>query len=84
MFITNRKKRSSTNNSEYITLYSLNYVYCMQGISVGPLVEKLGVKKSQKRELTMNERIHERSLDHIMAGVEDIMGHPGRHYVRNM
>lgn len=66
------------------TIAVIYFTVFVQGISVGPLVEKLGVKKSQKRELTMNERIHERSLDHIMAGVEDIMGHPGRHYVRNM
>lgn len=31
----------------------------------------------------MNERIHERFIDHLMAGVEDIVGKTGNYNVRD-
>ena len=65
-------------------LLTLGVTSSLQGMTIKPLVEKLGVKRANKRKLTMNERIHERSLDHIMAGIEDIVGHPGRYYLRDM
>lgn len=41
---------------------------------MGPLVNILKVPRSNKYELTMNERIHTRFMDHVMAGIEDISG----------
>lgn len=31
----------------------------------------------------MNERIHERFMDHLMAGIEDILGRHGNHHTRD-
>lgn len=31
----------------------------------------------------MNERIHERFIDHLMAGIEDIVGKTGNYNVRD-
>ncbi|RWS24783.1 sodium/hydrogen exchanger-like protein [Leptotrombidium deliense] len=46
----------------------------LQGMTVGPLVKILKVPVSKKHEMTMNERIHTRLMDHLMAGIEDISG----------
>ncbi|XP_015784573.1 sodium/hydrogen exchanger 3-like isoform X1 [Tetranychus urticae] len=46
----------------------------LQGMTVGPLVKILKVPRSNKYEKTMNERVHERLMDHLMAGIEDISG----------
>ena len=42
------------------------------------------MKKSERdSKPTMNEEIHERLMDHLMAGVEDIAGSHGHHWVRD-
>lgn len=46
----------------------------LQGMTIGPLVKILKVPRAQKYEMSMNERIHSRLMDHIMAGIEDISG----------
>lgn len=46
----------------------------LQGMTIGPLVKILKVPRAQKYEMSMNERIHNRLMDHIMAGIEDISG----------
>ncbi|KAG8229452.1 hypothetical protein J437_LFUL005557 [Ladona fulva] len=53
------------------------------GITIKPLVKILNVKRAEKRKPTMNERIHERCIDHVMAGIEDILGHHGNYHVRD-
>ncbi|KAI1306501.1 Sodium/hydrogen exchanger 3 [Halotydeus destructor] len=46
----------------------------LQGMTVGPLVKILKVPRANKFEVTMNERLHTRLMDHVMAGIEDISG----------
>ncbi|RWS13221.1 sodium/hydrogen exchanger 3-like protein [Dinothrombium tinctorium] len=46
----------------------------LQGMTVGPLVKILKVPVSNRYEMSMNERIHTRLMDHLMAGIEDISG----------
>nr|CAD7425301.1 unnamed protein product [Timema monikensis] len=53
------------------------------GITIKPLVKILNVKRAEKRKPSMNERIHERIMDHVMAGIEDILGHHGNHHLRD-
>nr|CAD7404238.1 unnamed protein product [Timema cristinae] len=55
----------------------------MKGITIKPLVKILNVKRAEKRKPSMNERIHERIMDHVMAGIEDILGHHGNHHLRD-
>ncbi|KAL7631635.1 UNVERIFIED_CONTAM: hypothetical protein RMT77_018060 [Armadillidium vulgare] len=64
------------------TIAVVFFTVFVQGMTIKPLVEKLGVKKSTKRKLNMNERLHGRSMDYIMAGVEDITGKFGNHVIR--
>ncbi|XP_006826117.1 sodium/hydrogen exchanger 5-like, partial [Saccoglossus kowalevskii] len=53
------------------------------GMSIKPLVDKLGVKRSTKHKPSMGEKIFTRLLDHAMAGVEDITGSHGHNYWRD-
>lgn len=46
----------------------------LQGMTIGPLVKILKVPRARKFEMSMNERINSRLMDHVMAGMEDISG----------
>ncbi|XP_034249746.1 sodium/hydrogen exchanger 3-like, partial [Thrips palmi] len=65
------------------TIAVIYFTVFFQGITIKPLVKILNVKRAEKRKPTMNERIHERFMDHTMAGIEDILGHHGNHHVRD-
>ncbi|XP_040280952.1 sodium/hydrogen exchanger 2-like [Bufo bufo] len=55
----------------------------IQGISIRPLVGFLNVKRANKKQQIISEEIHNRFLDHVKAGVEDICGHWGHNYLRD-
>ncbi|XP_053980486.1 sodium/hydrogen exchanger 3-like isoform X2 [Hylaeus volcanicus] len=65
------------------TIAVIYFTVFIQGITIKPLVKILNVKRAEKKKLTMNERIHERIMDHVMAGVEDILGKHGNYHVRD-
>lgn len=65
------------------TICVIYFTVFLQGITIKPLVKILNVKRAEKRKPTMNERIHERFIDHMMAGLEDIVGKTGNYNVRD-
>ncbi|XP_050321051.1 uncharacterized protein LOC126753563 isoform X11 [Bactrocera neohumeralis] len=65
------------------TIAVIYFTVFLQGITIKPLVKMLNVKRASKRKPTMNERIHERFMDHLMAGIEDIIGKTGNYNVRD-
>ncbi|XP_026499091.1 sodium/hydrogen exchanger 3 isoform X6 [Vanessa tameamea] len=65
------------------TIAVIYFTVFIQGITIKPLVKILNVKTAEKRKPTMNERIHERFMDHLMAGIEDISGKHGNHHMRD-
>ncbi|XP_012274265.1 probable Na(+)/H(+) antiporter nhx-9 isoform X2 [Orussus abietinus] len=65
------------------TIAVIYFTVFIQGITIKPLVKILNVKRAEKRKPTMNERIHERIMDHIMAGLEDVLGKHGNYHVRD-
>ncbi|XP_015175172.1 PREDICTED: sodium/hydrogen exchanger 3 isoform X4 [Polistes dominula] len=65
------------------TIAVIYFTVFIQGITIKPLVRILNVKRAEKRKPTMNERIHERIMDHVMAGIEDILGKHGNYHVRD-
>lgn len=65
------------------TIAVIYFTVFLQGITIKPLVRILNVKRAEKRKPTMNERIHERFIDHMMAGLEDIVGKTGNYNVRD-
>ncbi|XP_024080787.1 Na(+)/H(+) exchanger protein 2 isoform X2 [Cimex lectularius] len=65
------------------TIAVIYFTVFIQGITIKPLVKILNVKRGEKRKPTMNERIHEKIMDHTMTGIEDILGHHGNHHLRD-
>ncbi|XP_074035148.1 na[+]/H[+] hydrogen exchanger 2 [Leptinotarsa decemlineata] len=65
------------------TIVVVYFTVFVQGISIKPLVKFLNVKTAEKRKPTMNERIHERLMDHTMAAIEDILGQHGNYHIRD-
>ncbi|XP_053959826.1 uncharacterized protein LOC128864276 isoform X2 [Anastrepha ludens] len=65
------------------TIAVIYFTVFLQGITIKPLVTMLKVKRASKKKPTMNERIHERFMDHLMAGIEDIIGKTGNYNVRD-
>ncbi|XP_078514129.1 sodium/hydrogen exchanger 2-like [Lissotriton helveticus] len=55
----------------------------IQGITIRPLVEFLDVKRSNQNQPAVSEEIHNRFLDHLKAGIEDVCGHWGHNYWRD-
>ncbi|GAB6027520.1 Sodium hydrogen exchanger, variant 2 [Chamberlinius hualienensis] len=64
------------------TIAMVFFTVFFQGITIKPLVQLLRVKQSEKRKKTMNERIHERLMDHLMAAIEELVGNPSNIYIR--
>jgi len=66
------------------TIAMVYWTVFVQGITIKPLVKFLNVKTSTEKEPTMNERISGRFMDHIMAGMEGILGEFGNLRIRDM
>ncbi|XP_026513168.1 sodium/hydrogen exchanger 4 [Terrapene carolina triunguis] len=64
------------------TLVVIYFTVFIQGITIGPLVKYLDVKKTNKKEC-INEEIHVRMMDHLKAGIEDICGHWSHYQLRD-
>uniref|UniRef100_A0A8C8SGV4 Sodium/hydrogen exchanger n=1 Tax=Pelusios castaneus TaxID=367368 RepID=A0A8C8SGV4_9SAUR len=64
------------------TLVVIYFTVFIQGITIGPLVKYLDVKKTNKKE-SINEEIHMRMMDHLKAGIEDICGHWSHYQLRD-
>ncbi|XP_053905419.1 sodium/hydrogen exchanger 5 isoform X3 [Malaclemys terrapin pileata] len=54
-----------------------------KGLTIKPLVKWLKVKRSDHHKPTLNEELHEHAFDHILAAVEDVVGHHGYRYWRD-
>uniref|UniRef100_A0A8C3SX10 Sodium/hydrogen exchanger n=1 Tax=Chelydra serpentina TaxID=8475 RepID=A0A8C3SX10_CHESE len=64
------------------TLVVIYFTVFIQGITIGPLVKYLDVKKTNKKE-SINEEVHVRMMDHLKAGIEDICGHWSHYQLRD-
>ncbi|GAB5569512.1 sodium/hydrogen exchanger 4 [Prionailurus iriomotensis] len=64
------------------TLVVIYFTVFIQGITIGPLVRYLDVKKTNKKE-SINEELHIRLMDHLKAGIEDVCGHWSHYQVRD-
>ncbi|KAK3796236.1 hypothetical protein RRG08_006806 [Elysia crispata] len=53
----------------------------VQGITIKPVVNALKVERAEEVDTSMNEMIHKRFIDHLMAGVEDIIGKSGHNSI---
>ncbi|XP_006884610.1 PREDICTED: sodium/hydrogen exchanger 4 [Elephantulus edwardii] len=64
------------------TLVVIYFTAFIQGITIGPLVRYLDVKKTNKKE-SINEELHIRLMDHLKAGIEDVCGQWSHYQVRD-
>ena len=55
-----------------------------KGITIKPLVKFLNVKTASEKETSMNERITGRFMDHIISGMEGVLGEFGNLKIRDM
>ncbi|KAG8200344.1 hypothetical protein JTE90_028526 [Oedothorax gibbosus] len=74
-----------TKNMMVTTIIALVFfTVFVQGMTIGPLVRILNVPTKNKNKPTMNERIITRSMDHLMAAIEDIVGQTmGNYHMRD-
>ena len=60
------------------TIAVVYWTVFVQGITIKPLVKFLNVKTQEgEKDPTMNERIAGRLMDHVVAGMEGILGEFG-------
>ncbi|XP_059154432.1 sodium/hydrogen exchanger 2-like [Physella acuta] len=59
------------------TLVIVFFTVFIQGITIKPVVNALKVERAEEKDPSMNEMLHKRFIDHLMAGVEDIVGKSG-------
>lgn len=59
-----------------VTILVLFTVF-IQGITIKPLVKLIKVRTASVRKPTMNEVIHKTTIDHMMSGIEGILGRFG-------
>ncbi|XP_054711585.1 Na(+)/H(+) exchanger beta-like [Uloborus diversus] len=74
-----------TKNMMVTTIIALVFfTVFIQGMTIGPLVRILNVPTKNKIKMSMNERILTRSMDHLMAAIEDIVGQTmGNYHLRD-
>ncbi|XP_055477238.1 sodium/hydrogen exchanger 5 isoform X2 [Psammomys obesus] len=65
------------------TIVVVFFTVILQGLTIKPLVKWLRVKRSDHHKPTLNQELHEHTFDHILAAVEDVVGHHGYHYWRD-
>ncbi|XP_024911349.1 sodium/hydrogen exchanger 5 isoform X2 [Cynoglossus semilaevis] len=65
------------------TIIVVFFTVMFQGLTIKPLVRWLKVPQSTNRKPTINEEIHERAFDHMLAAVEDVAGLQGYHHWRD-
>ncbi|XP_033760416.1 LOW QUALITY PROTEIN: sodium/hydrogen exchanger 2-like [Pecten maximus] len=67
------------------TLCLIFFTVFLQGITIKPLVKILRVKLQENDKLLIiSEEINMQVTDHIMAGIEEVIGERGEHYFREI
>eukprot|EP00117_Sycon_ciliatum_P014527 scpid37227/ scgid4286/ Sodium/hydrogen exchanger 3; Na(+)/H(+) exchanger 3; Solute carrier family 9 member 3 len=69
-------------NAIFTALFTLiMFTVFIQGTTVKPLVHRLHVKTYQPKKPSINEQLHSKMMDHIVAGVEEIIGQQGEQVI---
>ncbi|KAH9496909.1 Sodium/hydrogen exchanger 2, partial [Bulinus truncatus] len=64
------------------TLSVILFTVFVQGITIKPLVYFLQISMAPEKNQTMYKELNAKVTDHLMAGVEDIIGDHGRNHLR--
>ncbi|XP_061780061.1 sodium/hydrogen exchanger 2-like [Nerophis lumbriciformis] len=52
----------------------------IQGISIRPIIEYMNIRRTNKDSSTINVEIHNRVMEHIVCGIEDLCGQWSHYY----
>ena len=52
------------------------------GATIKPLVDLLNVDKAKEEQKNLMEELNDQVFANLMPGIENIIGHTGKHYVR--
>ena len=66
------------------TLAVIIFTCFVQGATMKKLVEKLGVKRAEKRDIHMIEHLNDKVMRLTVSGVESVIGVHGHGFWRNM
>jgi len=66
------------------TIVIVLFTVFFQGMTIKPLVRILHVKLRGKEEMNMYAELNDKLLDHLVAGIEEISGHRGHGYYKEM
>ncbi|KAL4220576.1 hypothetical protein ACF0H5_020974 [Mactra antiquata] len=66
------------------TLVVIFFTVFVQGSTIKPLVKFLRVRMENEQKLQLSEEINSHVTDHVMAGIEEISGQRGSHYLREV
>ncbi|KFO86403.1 Sodium/hydrogen exchanger 5, partial [Buceros rhinoceros silvestris] len=77
VILLDREKVKAKDYFVATTIVVVFFTVIVQGLTIKPLVTWLKVKRSDHHKPTLNEELHEHAFDHILAAVEDIVGHHG-------
>ncbi|XP_068238479.1 probable Na(+)/H(+) antiporter nhx-9 [Palaemon carinicauda] len=64
------------------TLVVILFTIFIQGATIKPLVNFLQIQRKRSDRKNLNEEINDTAMDHIMAGVEEVLGQHGDFYLR--
>lgn len=64
------------------TIIIVFFTVFVQGISVKPVVNALKVKRQPEDDPSLNEKIHETMIDHLMAGLEELVASSSHNLMR--
>ncbi|XP_053401693.1 sodium/hydrogen exchanger 2-like isoform X2 [Mercenaria mercenaria] len=64
------------------TIIIVFFTVFVQGISVKPVVNALKVKRQAEEDPSLNEKIHETMIDHLMAGLEEVVSSSSHNLMR--
>lgn len=84
VLLIDRKKVAHADMFVTTTIAMVYWTVFVQGITIKPLVKFLNVKVQSEKDPTMNERIAGRFMDHVVAGMEGILGELGNLRIRDM
>ncbi|KAL8575951.1 hypothetical protein ACOMHN_027349 [Nucella lapillus] len=65
------------------TIIVVFFTVFIQGITIKPVVNALKVKRKEEKDPKMSEILSERLIDHLMAGLEDIIGRASHNSMKN-
>ncbi|CAF3974040.1 unnamed protein product [Rotaria magnacalcarata] len=65
------------------TIAVVFFTVFLQGITIGPLVKLLNVRRKQVEEPTMSAKLTNRMMDHVMTCLEEISGSGGNNSLRD-